>query len=91
MNNGRHMMATVAHHKLGDVSRDKPDLAWIREEHDDHYVGEWVSGLGLINLRFPKATTRDLTDVERERYAGCVVETAGRVTPTGVTTEKEND
>lgn len=26
---GRYMLATVAHHTLGDISRDKPDLAWI--------------------------------------------------------------
>lgn len=73
----RFMMATAAHHHCGDLSRNQPDLAIIYGEGEDHYVGEWATGLGYVNVRFPKSTTRELTDEERNRYAGKVIETAG--------------
>ena len=85
----RFMMATKAIHKLGDISRDQPHLAVIYGEDNDAYVGEWVTGLGLVNVRFPKETTRELTDDERRLYASKVVVVAGRVTPTGVTAKDE--
>lgn len=67
---GRYMMATTAHHQLGDISRDKPDLAWIASEDGDDYTGAWVTGFGHVNVRFPKATTRELTAEERAYYDG---------------------
>lgn len=66
----RYVMATAAHHKLGDISRDEPDLAIIDREDGDDYVGQWVTGAGYIEVRFPKATTRELTEAERDRYRG---------------------
>lgn len=67
---GRYMMATRAIHKLGDISRDKPDLCWVRDEDDEAYIGAWVAGFGYLNVRFPKSTTRELTAEERERFDG---------------------
>ena len=75
---GRYMMATTAHHQLGDISRDKPDLAWITSEDGDTYTGAWVTGFGYVNVRFPKATTRELTAEERAHYDGRQVVMGGR-------------
>jgi hypothetical protein len=66
----RYMMATKAIHKLGDISRDEPDLCIVSDEDGDDWIGQWVTGYGYINVRFPKATTRELTAAERERYDG---------------------
>jgi hypothetical protein len=75
----RHMMATTATHVLGDLSRDEPSLALITGEEGGDWIGEWVTGVGYINVRFPKATTRELTDDERAEYHGRVVQAgAGR-------------
>ena len=60
----RYMMATKAVHKLGDISRDKPDLCFINDEDDENYIGSWVTGFGFIEVKFPKKTTRELTKKE---------------------------
>lgn len=75
----KYMMATRATHRCGDLSREKPSLAIIYPdgEREDHYVGEWASGIGFINVEFPKDTTRPLNDEERELYGHCVIECAG--------------
>ena len=75
----RYMMATTAHHKLGDISRDQPGLAYIDGEDGDDYIGQWVTGAGYIQVRFPKATTRELTAEERERFNGRELEMSGRI------------
>lgn len=77
----RYMMATTAHHALGDISRDEPDLAVIYGETETDYIGEWVAGLGLVNVRFPKATTRELTNAECVHYASKVIDSGGVVKP----------
>lgn len=77
----RYMMATQAVHKLGDISRDEPSLAIIYGEDGDDLIGEWVTGVGYVNVRFPKATTRELTAEERSEYNGKLIDTAGAVQP----------
>ncbi len=75
-----YIMATVAHHKLGDISRDKPDLCVITgRTADGDYIGRWVEGFGYFNVRFPKATTRELTDAERAHYNGARLDLGGAV------------
>lgn len=69
-----YMVATRAMHKTGDISRDEPDLAWIREDHGDEYEGEWIQGYGFIHVRFPKATTRPLTNEEAYKFSGMVLD-----------------
>ena len=64
-----YIMATEAHHALGDISRDEPDYAFRDSEDDENYYGAWVTGFGYINVRFPKATSRPLTDAEVEWLA----------------------
>jgi len=65
---GKYMMATKAIHKLGDISSDSPDICHIHGEDEDNYIGNWVTGYGFINVKFSKATTRDLTPDEIEKY-----------------------
>ena len=79
----RYMMATRAiHPHLGDISRDTPHLALIYAETAvGDYIGEWVTGIGAVNVRFPRATTRALTAEERARYDGKVVAVGGTVRP----------
>ncbi len=72
------MIATKAIHKLGDISRDQPDLCIIDSETDDDYIGKWVTGFGYVRVRFPKDTTRELTAAEREQYNGKGLELAGQ-------------
>jgi len=64
----KYMMATTAIHQAGDISRDDPDLCVIFEEDDTNYIGNWVTGLGFIDVKFPKETTRPLTEQEIEKY-----------------------
>ena len=66
----KYMMATVASHQLGDISSDEPDLCIVREETETDYIGDWVYGLGFLGVKFPKSTTRDLTEEEVAHYNG---------------------
>lgn len=81
----RFMMATKATHQLGDISRDEPSLAYIDRDDGDDWIGQWVTGFGYINVRFPKDTTRELTAEERARFSQMDVESSnGIVSPIGV-------
>lgn len=72
----RYLMATAATHPVGDLSRDEPALAVVYpdRETDEHYVGEWATGYGFVGVRFPKDTTRPLTEAEHAQYAGRLLE-----------------
>jgi len=74
---GRYMMATVAIHQLGDISRATPSLCLIQRQGLLNYYGHWVTGLGFVEVRFPKKTTRPLTQEERAQYRGKWVEING--------------
>ena len=65
---GRYMIATTAIHQLGDISRDEPDICAIYSETETDYIGNWVTGFGFVDVRFPKATTRELTEAEKNSY-----------------------
>lgn len=69
----RYMMATTAIHKQGDISSDTPDLCDIYAEEGDDYIGQWVTGFGLFDVRFPKNTTRELTREEKTRFDGKMI------------------
>lgn len=49
--------ATKAYHKLGDISREIPDVAIVFEADDDNYYGYWEEGYDYIDVRFPKETS----------------------------------
>lgn len=55
-------IATVAYHKLGDISRNEPDYCVIQSEDELNYYGHWLEGFGFIDVRFPKGTTRIASD-----------------------------
>lgn len=77
----RYMMATRAHHVLGDISRDEPSLAIIYGEAGENWIGEWATGMGMVNVLFPKAYTRELTDDERAFYSTKVIVGPGAPRP----------
>lgn len=78
----RYMMATRAETSRGtDISRDEPSLAIVYGETERGYTGEWVTGLGFVNVRFPKDTTRGLTEAEKDRYRGKLIEVGGMTRP----------
>ena len=63
------MMGTAAFHKLGDISRDEPDYFAYNDEDDENYYGAWLAGFGFIGVRFPKATSRQMTSAEAARLS----------------------
>ena len=66
----RYKMATKAIHLLGDISREEPDLCVIHSQDEENYIGNWVCGFGFIDVKFPKETTRDLTEEEIKEWSG---------------------
>jgi hypothetical protein len=66
----KYMMGTTAIHGTGDISRSTPNLCVVYKEDGDNYVGNWVEGFGFIDVKFPKATTRELTAEEVEKWHG---------------------
>lgn len=64
----RYMMATKAIHNLGDISREKPSLCLIHSEDEENYIGHWMEGMGFIDVKFPKDSTRELTDDEKKKF-----------------------
>jgi hypothetical protein len=62
------MMATKAQHQLGDISQDTPGICIVHSEEGDNWIGNWIFGFGFMNVKFPKATTRELTQEEKEKY-----------------------
>lgn len=60
-------IATVAIHKLGNVSRDEPDYCILHSEDENDYYGNWCEGYGFMNIRFPKETTTIASDTLTEK------------------------
>ena len=88
----RYMMATTAIHTLGDISRDEPDLCFIEQEERCHYIGQWATGFGFIDVHFPKSTTRDLTPEEVNHYnKKSVAHSNGLVHKLNVTPPADNE
>ena len=83
----RYMMATTAILNLGDISSKEPDLCVIYSEDEENYIGNWVTGFDFIDVKFPKATTRELTDEEKEKWNGQQI--AGGGSPIGTIWTKE--
>jgi hypothetical protein len=74
---GKYMMATKAIHKLGDISSDSPALCVIHSEDEENYIGNWVTGFGFIGVKFPKETTRELTQEEINYFNSRVIVLGG--------------
>lgn len=56
-------------HQLGDIGREEDDL-FVCHEEDGVMVGNWLEGLGFINVRVAKEHTRKLTHAEADRLQG---------------------
>lgn len=76
----KYMMATTAIHKLGDISRTPADICVVNSEDDKNYFGNWVTGFGFIKVKFPKVTTRELTEEEIEKNDGMPMMLSGQYT-----------
>lgn len=85
----RYMMATIAIHKLGNISRETPQLCNVYGEDDKNFIGSWVEGFGFINVKFPKEATRDLTEKEKKNWNGKLI--AINDTPAYIVRAKGND
>lgn len=66
----KYMMATEAYLKSGNISRDEPDLCYIYGEDENNFIGKWIEGFGFFDVKFPKKTTRPLTEEEISRFSG---------------------
>lgn len=75
----KYMMATVAEHITGDISRDTEDICIVSKQTKTNYIGNWVTGFGFANVEFPKKTTRKLTKDEIEKYHGMPLSMSGMV------------
>jgi len=88
MDGRRIMWATKAFHRYGDISRDNEDLCLIGKETPDYFIGSWVTGFGFIDVKFPKSTTRNLTEEERVQWRGKNVVAPWGVVPLDVDHER---
>ena len=73
----KYMIATTAIHKMGNISRKEGDLCRVTKESQTDYYGMWITGFGFFNVRFPKETTRELTQEEIEKYNGKQISISG--------------
>ena len=80
----KYMMATTAIHLLGDISEDAPELCRVFQEDDDNYYGNWVLGIGFMNVRFPKETTKDLNGFDIRVWNGRKIALGGLVSTINV-------
>ena len=77
MSKNKYMMATKAYHKLGEMSSETPDLCQVHSEDSKNYIGAWETGFGFFDVKFPKETTRELTEKEKEEYTGKTIMLSG--------------
>jgi hypothetical protein len=71
----RYGMATGAFFPDGDLFCSdvrQSRLCIIKDEDEENFYGHFVEGLGAAGLRFPKISTRELTEAEKQQYDGKV-------------------
>ena len=63
----RVMWGTKANHQLGDISREMGDFCVVSYKPvDGSYVGNWITGIGFVGVKFPVFSTSTLT--RKQRY-----------------------
>lgn len=67
---GIYKIGTKANTKAGDLSRPAGDLCIVFKDTGKNYIGNWVIGLGFVNVKFPKKTTRSLSMEEKAYWNG---------------------
>jgi hypothetical protein len=73
----RYMIGTTAIHQLGDISREDGDLCMIHSYTDTDYIGNWVTGFGFIDVKFPRKDTRELNEEDIKKWDGKVIGISG--------------
>ena len=63
-------MATIASHQMGDLTRRPADICTVFKKTKDNYIGNWVTGFGFVEVKFPIGSTRNLTKKEIAKYDG---------------------
>lgn len=81
-------MATTAIHSAGDISRNPPDICQIFSKDTKNYIGNWVTGFGFVDVKFPKSTTRKLTKKDIKKYHGMMLGMSDMVCFLNLTGEK---
>src|ERR1019366_7775848 len=72
----RFMIATMAYYQcpadgqIYEISSLNSDICLVSHEDEDNYYGNWVNGRGIPNVRFPKSSTRELSDRDKDRFNG---------------------
>lgn len=63
------MWGTTAIHKLGDISRKRPDYCVVGlNPVGGYYIGNWITGFGFIEVKFPVETTKPLSRKEMSAF-----------------------
>lgn len=65
-----YMMATKAFHDLGDISESVATLCIVHSEDNENFIGDWPGITALFGIKFPKNTTRKLTEDEEKSLSG---------------------
>lgn len=68
LDKGFHMMTKDAMHQIMPMIDQFEDLCYIHGEIGDFWVGNWVYGMGMMCVSFPKSSCRDLTEKEFNQY-----------------------
>ena len=56
-----------------------PKLCFVSREDKFNFIGHWAVGKGFFNVRFPKETTRELTEKEKTENNGVPVVVSNRL------------
>ncbi len=66
------LIATTAFHGSSDISRHGAP-AQIHGETENDWIGQWMEGFGLCNVRFPKSGCRNMTEAEVSKIEACTL------------------
>lgn len=56
---------TLVEHGVSELSEH---VCEIWEETQDDWIGNWITGMGFVKVKFPKETTRALIPEEIEKF-----------------------
>jgi len=63
-----YIYATKAYHKMGEISREKGDVAIVSQKDTEFYCGNWVEGFGFIHVKFPIESSKVISKEEAEGF-----------------------
>jgi hypothetical protein len=68
-------------HKLGNIGRSNDNYIVIHSEIDSHFIGNFVTGFGFIDVKFKKEDVRQCTNDEKEKALSKRIELGGITYP----------